>query len=376
MTNTKNNENLTNSIQLAKRINNTKRSYLLVNTHQAKHTPISPTVAFSMMQRLGKKVSEKCSKSCLVIGFAETATAIGAVVASCISNDCMYIQTTRETYSPETEQILFYEEHSHAKEQKLLVRFFSESLKNIDTIIFVDDEITTGKTLLNIVTQLKTHYAEFNKKRIIVASIINRMSSNSINILKKERVEFIYLNKLPYKEYLDFSSSITVTEPVSLYKSFTNRTKYNSININMQDPRKGLYIHEYFDSCETIYQKIKSYITPASIRILILGTEECMLPAILVGKRIQEEFNDKKVFCHATTRSPIGINKDTSYPINSGYILHSFYDDERTTYLYNLKAYDLALIITDSQYNAIKAKDDFCQVLHKNNCENILFITR
>lgn len=52
--------------------------------------------------------------------------------------------------------------------------------------------------------------------------------------------------------------------------------------------------------------------------------------------------------CHATTRSPIGICPDSAYPIRNGVLLPSFYGGDRKTYLYDLAAYDAALVVTDA----------------------------
>ena len=82
-------------LRLAKRFNNARRNYLLVNPLQGKHLPTRPTDALDMMNALGSKVAEKFSAARLVIGFAETATAIGAVVAKNLSDECFYLQTTR-----------------------------------------------------------------------------------------------------------------------------------------------------------------------------------------------------------------------------------------------------------------------------------------
>ena len=83
-------------LRIAKRINNSRRPYLLVNPLQAKHIPVSPSTALQMMTSLGELVAAKYGDARLVIGFAETATAIGAVVAKTISDECLYIHTTRE----------------------------------------------------------------------------------------------------------------------------------------------------------------------------------------------------------------------------------------------------------------------------------------
>ena len=53
----------------------------------------------------------------LLIGFAETATAIGATVSTEL--DTYYIQTTREDMG-DVDYLFFSEEHSHATEQKVV----------------------------------------------------------------------------------------------------------------------------------------------------------------------------------------------------------------------------------------------------------------
>ncbi len=72
-----------NWVTVAKRENNKLRSYLLVNKVQAKHVPAKPQDTLSMMNELGEMVKKAYPKErILVVGFAETATAIGAVMCS------------------------------------------------------------------------------------------------------------------------------------------------------------------------------------------------------------------------------------------------------------------------------------------------------
>ena len=61
------------------------------------------------------------------------------------------------------------------------------------------------------------------------------------------------------------------------------------------------------------------------------------------------------VRCHATTRSPIGICHAADYPIQNGVLLPSFYGDDRRTYLYDLAAYDAAVVVTDAPAAATAA---------------------
>ena len=46
-------------LRIAKRFNNQKRTYLLVNPLQAKHIPVSPKDSLSMMKALGDMLADK-----------------------------------------------------------------------------------------------------------------------------------------------------------------------------------------------------------------------------------------------------------------------------------------------------------------------------
>ena len=126
--------------RIAKRFNNQKRTYLLVNPLQAKHIPVSPKASLGMMKALGDMLANKYPDTKLVIGFAETATAIGAVVAESFSSKCVYIHTTRENVSGVVQWVQFMEEHSHATEQSLVGDNLSAWISATDSVVFVDDE--------------------------------------------------------------------------------------------------------------------------------------------------------------------------------------------------------------------------------------------
>ena len=86
------------TLRVAKRYRNAKRAYLLVNPLQAKHMPVSPTEALAMMRTLGAGLRQEFPGARLVLGFAETATALGAAVASRLGPDCAFLTTTREAW--------------------------------------------------------------------------------------------------------------------------------------------------------------------------------------------------------------------------------------------------------------------------------------
>ena len=110
-------------VRIAKRENNSKRSYLVVNPLQGKHMAADPGAALALFRALADTVKQSCQgKRTLVIGFAETATAIGAAVA--VELGAYYLQTTRE-HIEGAGYLYFSEEHSHASQQKLVKKAVS-----------------------------------------------------------------------------------------------------------------------------------------------------------------------------------------------------------------------------------------------------------
>ena len=340
---------LNDVLLLAKRLNNKKRNYLLVNPIQGKHLPTKPAVALEMMNSLGEKVAKNYSEARLVIGFAETATAIGAIVAKNISDDCFYIQTTRETFKGEF--IEFLEEHSHAPEQKLYSKGLSELINQTSEIIFVDDELSTGKTLLNIVRQLKNKFPALNDKKICAASIINRLSEENLAALAAENISCVYLVKLNQS----FDVEKISVEPAREVEPINKLIPPYEINFSA-DPRRGVKIGTYINKCDELGNFIAEMLGDEKIsEILILGTEEFMLPAIIAGNHLESK--NFSVVTHSTSRSPIGISNDKNYPINNGFKLRSFYNSTRTTYIYNLKHYDAAIIVTNADNFSLGLED-------------------
>ena len=340
-----------NTLRIAKRFHNRKRTYLLVNPLQAKHIPVQPSRALAMMDALGARLARKYPDAGLVIGFAETATAIGAVVAGHMGPHCVYLHTTRESFPGALHWIEFQEEHSHAVEQKLSDDALSEQLSKTHCVILVDDEISTGATLLNMVAQLRQRHPCLAEKQIVAASILNRVSPEHEARMRQAGVQSEYLVKLPQEDYAALVAPIEIREadpalPRPL--SFQRRTLSCP---PPGDPRLGLPFSEYRQSCLVMARAFLEQALPhipAGSRILTLGTEECMYPVLVLGAMLEEMGRDYQVRCHATTRSPIGVCPDPGYPIRSGCRLPSFYDGERTTYLYDLEPCDVLIVISDT----------------------------
>ena len=140
-------------VSVAKRENNKKRNYLVVNKLQGKHIPVDPKKTLKLFKELADEIKDEYkNEKLLVIGFAETATAIGSAVAAEL--EVSYTQTTREQIE-KVEFLYFSEEHSHATEQKLVKTDIAAVIDTTDRIIFVEDEVTTGNTILNIIRVIR-----------------------------------------------------------------------------------------------------------------------------------------------------------------------------------------------------------------------------
>ncbi len=358
-------------LRLAKRHNNPKRAYLLVNPLQGKHIAVSPTSALGMMHTLGRRLHDKYPAARLVIGFAETATAIAAAAAEELP-ECRYIHTTREDI-PSEKWLFFSEEHSHASEQKLCLRKLSEYSENTDTVILIDDEISTGKTLINIVERLRS-IKGFEGKQIVAASIISRVSDENLARLSEAGIISECLLKLPEEDY---TSVVERYDVHGAQRAAAGNASVKTLSVQLPDPRIGVNTAEYSTQCTDISKALcekLSAILPAGGRILILGTEECMYPALILGQTLESSGRYAQVLSHSTTRSPIGICADEDYPITEGYMIRSFYDDGRKTYIYNIGKYDAAVILTDGENSA--AASDITGILSQHGCNNVIYIGR
>ena len=185
---------------------------LVDNTTFPVPTATRPDTALELMETLGASLRQSYPSARLVIGFAETATAIGAVAAAQLAGDCFYVQTTREDCPGDQNFLEFQEEHSHAVEQKLCGDALEAGLAATDTVILVDDEISTGKTILNMVEQMAARYPSLREKTVVAASILNRVTPEQEARLRQAGIVCHCLVRLPQADYDSQVARYTVEE--------------------------------------------------------------------------------------------------------------------------------------------------------------------
>lgn len=369
-------------VRIAKRENNTKRSYLVVDPLQGKHVPVEPSKALNLFKSLAEKFQGKYEgERLLLIGFAETATAIGAQAA--ITLGTKYIQTTREVI-PDARYLFFSEAHSHATEQKLVKDDIDRVINDIDRIVFIEDEVTTGNTIMNIIKIITKEYQK--KIKFAVASLLNGMTEEYLKIYQDEKIELHYLVKTDHSGYGAVAEQYRC-DGLYICAIPENHT-HESADIDVQseknmrehiisipgwmNARRFVDAKQYEAACRKLAETV---IVETSVkqgeRVLVIGTEEFMYPALLTGQEIEKIGCD--VRCHSTTRSPIAVSTEEEYPLHCRYELCSLYDPERKTFIYDLENYDRVIVMTDSALASLKGLETLIYALRMKN-ENITVI--
>ncbi|MFU0825676.1 phosphoribosyltransferase family protein [Clostridium sp.] len=416
---------------------NAKRAFLFVSKVLGKHIPVNPKQSILTGRLLGFLAAEKVQgrfsnfhiivqaikddkfadealeyakanlisldKPTLFIGFAETATALGnSVFAQFKGDNVFYIHTTREELIECTSAFDFEEEHSHATSH-FCYPLQEDILNNYERIVLVDDEITTGKTALNLIKAINNKYP--NKEYVVVSildwrrkehikeykalerelkikihevSLIdgeaechspsvkgieivyqNQNNTNkSINIQEEFYTDGLKLGKLgdgsqilklrDGSQILRDKSEVLVKNHSFTwdgYRSFTKRLcsgelkKYSYIN---SSGRFGISSGE-INKIEAYAEKIVRAMEPFSEKVIILGTEEFMyIPMVIASKIPNAKYQ-------STTRSPIYAKNEKDYGIQCASRFRSPFDKEVINYVYNIKKdmYEEVLFITE-----------------------------
>ncbi len=136
---------------------NPQRGFLVVSKVLGKHWPARP----AQMQRVQRELAQRLALGpgpWLFVALAETATGLGqgvfeSILARHPQADALFIHTTRYRLS-DRPALAFQETHCHAPEQWLYEPFvpvYRQRFREARELILIDDELTTGNTLCNLV---------------------------------------------------------------------------------------------------------------------------------------------------------------------------------------------------------------------------------
>lgn len=302
-----------------------------------------------------------------IIGFAETATALGHAFFNAFGGQVDYVHTTREVI-PELEPLAtFEEEHSHATTHYVYMQddsFFDGD----DEIILVDDELTTGKTNLNIVSQIIAKFP--HKKTFTIVSILDWRSEEHHQAYRQfEQQHGITIHEVSLLAgHIDVAGE-TVTQPFEqpVQQKVLPRITYATLDhllptdqyiaVSSQQADGTLCTKPYyFGSGRFGLSKQQDLLIRQQMPIftqqlqalrkggqtLVLGTGEFMY----IPMRLAALLGDN-VSYHSTTRSPIYAHPDSF--IYNQYQFDSPEHHGVANYVYNIPAnhYSDAIIIAE-----------------------------
>ena len=360
-------------IMVAKRENNQKRSFLYVDPLQGKHVPVSPTKVLDVFGCLAEKVETAFpGEKLLIIGFAETATAIGAALACSLADVTAFMTTTRENV-PDTEYLYFTESHSHATEQRLALRGLAEHISSADRVVFAEDEVTTGSTIRKLINALKEHFPEL-PLRFGIASLLNSMTDEALAGFADDGIDCIWLARIPFG-YRITETDGYVYEPLATEPEKPHNAAAKELELHIPANQRTATAAAHLRSCcNGFAEKAAASIALSgrTMDILVLGTEEFMYPGLLLGAELEKLGHSVKF--HASTRSPIEVSLNEKYPLHRRFPLQSLYDPERRTFIYDLAKYDLAVIVTDAPEVSREGLDSLTGALEACGNDNIILI--
>ncbi|PKG24039.1 phosphoribosyltransferase family protein [Niallia nealsonii] len=402
---------------MAARINK-KRSFLFVSKLLGKHLPIHPNrgllTGFLLAARYEEiKTNQPSFKkesllayyhdpslfadrpyideevsSPVIIGFAETATSLGHSFYQAFKH-AVYFHTTREVVNEAASIISFEEEHSHATSHRCYVG--EEMLKNEREVILVDDELTTGKTAINIIRDIQT---KFPRKLYTVVSILDwRSEEDSEKMLELEKeldikIHFVSLLKgrfTLHNGHVDFKENIfnhmpnsdfPQVEYLELTEFISNRLiPYTSNTLSMEKNNfyylvdTGRFGIESNQTDDEWMKKAGQYLSlkRTGEKTLVIGTGEFMYIPMKIASYMGEN-----IWYQSSTRSPIYPNKEAHYGAKTAYRFPNPEDGDIVHYLYNIErgSYDDVFIIFERKVDHKKLAP-LLQQLNRENFKKI-----
>lgn len=306
---------------------NQKRGFLFVSKVLGKHIPVSPIVMRSIYNELAGLC--KLVANTYVIGMSETATGLGAGVADSLSRnnpskDVFYQHTTRHKLDQPI-WLTLNESHSHAVDHILYQPELSvlNEIYSSTQLILVDDEMTTGRTLLQLASSVIKKIPSI--KEVIIVTLVSWLKNNASQHYSSlgVPVKFIQLLKGEFAFEADKNFTVKLPENVDdglCYKK--SRIDLGRIGIKMP------------------YRLSVDELEKGNEPVVIVGTGEHLYYPFLIAEALAKTTD---VLFQSTTRSPIlqgnAIQRKISFYTGNG----------KTNYIYNLPLDRKITVICESE---------------------------
>lgn len=362
---------------------NPKRAHLLVSTVLGKHVPQRPGVVHDAGLRLARRVRELIGEDArpVVVGYAETATGLGHSVADGLG-DAPCLHSTRRPVPGVAPTGRFTESHSHATDH-LLLPADPELLTGDGPLVLVDDEFSTGRTVLGTVTAL--HALRPRDHYVVVALVDMRTDADRERLAAYAaglgaRLDVVALAsgtvRLP-QDVLERGREL-VARQRALDGADHDRAGdgggegaddggHGAARVALEWPagvpdggRHGFtpaHRDRLTAALPGMAERLRAALPPHARRVLVLGTEELMYAPLRIAAALERDAAFE-VRYSTTTRSPVLAVDDPGYPIRTAltFPAHDDPDDgPGPRYAYNVapgtdpaRRFDAIVAVTDS----------------------------
>ncbi|MEW1568353.1 phosphoribosyltransferase [Streptomyces sp. NPDC093509] len=362
-------ERLSGMLGLALR-RNPKRAHLLVSNVLGKHVPQSPSVVHGQGVALGRRVRDLLgteeAREAVVLGYAETATGLGHSVADGVGV-APYLHSTRRPVAGVARAGGFEEAHSHATSHLLLPEH-PDLLAGPGPLILVDDEFSTGNTVLNTIRDLHERYP---RERYVVVALVDMRSEADLARFERFAAEIgacvdliaaaSGTVRLP-EGVLEKGQALVAEHEREAPDAPATGSPGRAVRVELGWPRglpdggrhgftPGQRIR-LDGALPAMAARLAEALPDDARRVLVLGFEELMYAPLRLARELEQVVSAEVRFS-TTTRSPVLALDDPGYAIRSRIVFpaHDGPDDgPGARYAYNVAGggFDAVVAVVDS----------------------------
>lgn len=402
--------NLNDLVGLALR-RNPRRAHLLVSSVLGKHVPTDPDLVYGSGVLLGvlvghvlaraeasdaaggrllaaalrgepgaaRALTAHCARQepltlaptgTVVLGYAETATALGQTVADQLR--VPYMHSTRRPVPGVAPVGSFEEEHSHSTSHLLLPED-PDLLAGDGPLVLVDDELSTGSTALNTIAAL---HRGNPRSRYVIAALVDLRSDDdrahmcAVAAELGTRIDAVALAAgrvaLPPDVLARGNAMVETLEATSASESESTRRDCAFMGAtlrlwpeNAKDGGRHGFTPADRAALEAGLPHVAACTAPHVIgpRIHVLGTEELMYAPLRIAQALARVLPDQQVTYSTTTRSPVLALDEEGYAIRTA-LAFPAHDDPADgpgpRFAYNVAAtatgdrFDTVVLVVDS----------------------------
>ena len=313
----------------------------------------------------------RLARKTLFIGFAETATGLAQSIFENFTN-AAYIHTTREKITSIEPALFFNEEHSHAMEHSLFP-YKNDFFNEFDDIVLIDDELTTGKSALNLIKCLPGKYFG-------IISILDWRDANSYKMFNDEKNIDVMVCSLIKGDLKCSKSKDIISDDIIIPPSYTKlipssdyvfKIAQSIEGYNKSTGRFGITSKDNF----RIFEEIKS-VSEILIKerttgnCLCIGTGEFIYLPCSISAMLGDN-----VYFHSTTRSPVHSRNIDAYGNKNKVAFQSPEDIAVTNYLYNIpdNFYDQVFFFSEKPL-AKEKKEELNKIFSYFHVKSIIFV--